>query len=638
MHRGLKALLAPPPGFEGAELVADLSGYPCQKQIEQAGEGYEQLILRRSGHLHADPVADSDDVDEEKDAKPMTEEELKFEAKRHKKRLEVSDDPYEILNLGHLRFRATDEDIKQAYRKLVLQYHPDKNEGKEMSDELFKKINKANEDLTDPRKRRIIDSEEDFDDTIPEKATAENFFDVFGPVFERFSKWSTDSKIPMLGNPFTPYPEVQKFYAAWLAFKSWRDFAFEDEFDLNEAESREERRWMHVQNERTRKKMKKQEAATIRKLVETAESFDPRVRKFKQDALDQRNAIKQAKKDAIKQKYEEIERAAAAERERKELEEKARLEELEREKKEKASRANKLRKLRTELRSYCKPPSKFNPPADEVETLCSKGTVEMLSGLTRAFKAMGEVDPVAARAAFDEELANLRRSESDQQQARTAELQRKEAEEQAAAAAACKPWTERELADLAAAIRRWPAGVNDRWQRVAEALGNTRTVKEVIARAKETANTPNKPQVQILDAFDRFSQQKKVPKVEIKAVASTSDESEFVVQQQNASAKAPSTSQPEAVTSPKPAPKAASAAVAPSAVAASPTASTPAAASVEDWTPEQQKLLEKGLQLYPASAEERWEKIAKHVGRTKKDCIARYKFLVQQIKEKKAGA
>jgi hypothetical protein len=58
-----------------------------------------------------------------------------------------------------------------------------------------------------------------------------------------------------------------------------------------------------------------------------------------------------------------------------------------------------------------------------------------------------------------------------------------------------------------------------------------------------------------------------------------------------------------------------------------------------DWSAEEQKLLEKGLSTVPATDPERWDKIAATIpGRSKKDCVARFKALVEQIKQKKAAA
>ena len=57
-----------------------------------------------------------------------------------------------------------------------------------------------------------------------------------------------------------------------------------------------------------------------------------------------------------------------------------------------------------------------------------------------------------------------------------------------------------------------------------------------------------------------------------------------------------------------------------------------------DWSQQQQQLLEEGLKMYPSSLAptERWDKIAGMVtGKTKKDCIERYKFLCEVAKQKK---
>ncbi|XP_053119398.1 dnaJ homolog subfamily C member 1 isoform X2 [Hemicordylus capensis] len=59
--------------------------------------------------------------------------------------------------------------------------------------------------------------------------------------------------------------------------------------------------------------------------------------------------------------------------------------------------------------------------------------------------------------------------------------------------------------------------------------------------------------------------------------------------------------------------------------------------SSEDlWTQNQQKLLELALQQYPKGTAERWDKIAKHVpGKSKEECMARYKLLVELVQKKK---
>ena len=64
-----------------------------------------------------------------------------------------SNDCYDVLNLKR---DASIKDIKKSYRKLSLQYHPDKNKDPE-AEEIFVKIAKASEVLSDVEQRELYD-------------------------------------------------------------------------------------------------------------------------------------------------------------------------------------------------------------------------------------------------------------------------------------------------------------------------------------------------------------------------------------------------------------------------------------------------------------------------------------------------
>ena len=110
-------------------------------------------------------------------------------------------DYYEILGVNR---NASPEEIKRAYRKVALQYHPDKNPGDKTAEEKFKEASNAYDVLSDPEKRKIYDirghagvhnagfqgytNYEDifanFGDIFGREVFG-NFGDVFGDVFSR---------------------------------------------------------------------------------------------------------------------------------------------------------------------------------------------------------------------------------------------------------------------------------------------------------------------------------------------------------------------------------------------------------------------------------------------------------------------
>ncbi|MDR2370834.1 MAG: DnaJ domain-containing protein, partial [Treponema sp.] len=63
-------------------------------------------------------------------------------------------DYYEVLGVQK---NASKDDIKKAYRRLAIQYHPDKNPGNKEAEEKFKEATEAYEILSDDQKRQTYD-------------------------------------------------------------------------------------------------------------------------------------------------------------------------------------------------------------------------------------------------------------------------------------------------------------------------------------------------------------------------------------------------------------------------------------------------------------------------------------------------
>ena len=66
----------------------------------------------------------------------------------------MATDPYKVLGVSRT---ASDKDIRSAYRRLVKQYHPDRNPGDTKAEERFKEIGKAYEIIGDEEKRAQFD-------------------------------------------------------------------------------------------------------------------------------------------------------------------------------------------------------------------------------------------------------------------------------------------------------------------------------------------------------------------------------------------------------------------------------------------------------------------------------------------------
>ncbi|XP_011840552.1 PREDICTED: dnaJ homolog subfamily C member 2 isoform X2 [Mandrillus leucophaeus] len=554
-------LLPSPADGRGTAITHALTSASTLCRVEPVGRWFEAFVKRRNRNASASfqELEDKKELSEESE-----DEELQLEEFAMLKTLDPKDwknqDHYAVLGLGHVRYKATQRQIKAAHKAMVLKHHPDKRKAagepiKEGDNDYFTCITKAYEMLSDPVKRRAFNSvDPTFDNSVPSKSEAkDNFFEVFSPVFERNSRWSNKKNVPKLGDMNSSFEDVDIFYSFWYNFDSWREFSYLDEEEKEKAECRDERRWIEKQNRATRAQRKKEEMNRIRTLVDNAYSCDPRIKKFKEEEKAKKEAEKKAKAEAKRKEQEAKEKQRQAELEAARLAKEKEEEEVRQQallaKKEKDLQKKAIKKERQKLRNSCK----------------------------------------------IEEINEQIRKEKEEAEARMRQASKNTEKSTGGGGNGSKNWSEDDLQLLIKAVNLFPAGTNSRWEVIANYMnihsssGVKRTAKDVIGKAKSLQKLdPHQKDDINKKAFDKFKKEHGV-----------------VPQADNA---APS----ERFEGPY-------------------TDFTP-------WTTEEQKLLEQALKTYPVNTPERWEKIAEAVpGRTKKDCMKRYKELVEMVKAKKAA-
>ena len=98
-------------------------------------------------------------------------------------------DYYEVLGVDRA---ASAQDLKKAYRKLAMEFHPDRNSADDAA-EKFKEINRAYEVLSDDEKRGIYDrfghAGVDGAGSGPQGFDGFSTFEGFGDIFDAFFRW-----------------------------------------------------------------------------------------------------------------------------------------------------------------------------------------------------------------------------------------------------------------------------------------------------------------------------------------------------------------------------------------------------------------------------------------------------------------
>lgn len=615
-------------------------------KYEPAGLAFHSVALRLIGHVEKeDPKDGKEDVSNDKEQSfAYSSESYSSKGKKKSSTGEKVQDHYALLGLSNLRYLASEDQIRKSYRDAALRHHPDKlaslllaeeteaakQAKKEEIENRFKAIQEAYEVLMDPVKRRIYDSTDEFDDEIPTECAPQDFFKVFGPAFLRNGRWSVTQPIPSLGDEKTPIKEVDSFYNFWYSFKSWREFPHADEFDLEQAESRDHKRWMERQNAKLSEKARKEESARVRALVDNAYRKDPRILGRKEAEKAEKQRKKEAKLLAKKLQEEEAVRIVEEEKRRKEEEEKKASEAASQQKKLKEKEKKLLRKERSRLRTLAAPVLSqhlLGLTDDDVEGLCMSLDIEQLRNLCDKADGKGElVIAELLREALGHEHNSKYENKGEKiKSQQNGSLESKKQVPSMSSEKKEKPWSKEEIDLLRKGMLKYPKGTSRRWEVISDYIGTARTVEEILKATKTVLlQKPDSAK-----AFDSFLEKRK-PAPTIASPLSTRAEVEGVV----------NSSKPESESA-----KLADSQVSPSQNTNSQnTEDAPAANGVSSssdsdiWSAVQEKALIQALKTFPKETSQRWERVATAVpGKTMNQCKKKFALLKENFRNKKSA-
>ncbi|CAH8554197.1 unnamed protein product [Schistosoma rodhaini] len=566
------------------------------------------LLRELCGETHEESL--SDDSDDESYLKGLDPKNWK------------SQDHYSVLGLRKKRFLASSDDIKRAYRRKILNHHPDKrrSKGEFVQDEkldYFSCITIAYEILGNPVKRLAYDSVDPvaIDDSVPTISEIKsNFFTSLGNFFYRKSRWSKKQPTPHLGNNLTDIEEVLKFYDFWEEYDTCRDYSYLDEEDKEKGEDRETRRAIERQNRIERARRRNEEVNNVRNIVLLAKENDPRILAANKAARDAKEAKRQARLAAVQKRREMEEEQQKREAEAAALaraaSEERRRSEAERVRKERDLNRSEAKRERRQLRSLLVERFNYFLVGDKTDTskvgshqvkvladmdlLCQRLSNVQLHELNEYLEQADTSDK--AHRIFSAKVESVKH----ELQANNLQTQTKQKPEEIPSTESqtnASKWTTEMIQVLVKAVNILPAGTPKRWEAIAaylnqhisgvsvsgkDVLKQAKLLKEEDSNLRKTANTK---------AFDSFSNS---------------------VRETDAVKNVTITTQLEAEAS-------------------------------RPWTVVEQRALEQALKTYPSNAgdpgsDDRWQLIANVVGtRTRRECIIRCKELAEQVRAKKAA-
>ena len=460
------------------------------RQVEPVGIVFENIVKAYYGFNSVEEKENSFEEENE-----IIEEEIEYEWEKefnenskNKENLLFSskENYYQILGLANLNLKSKSEDFRKAYKKLAKLFHPDKNQDNSNSLDINNEENKNNEsetekkDLTeqekkqkeinlkwlkikeaydtliDPEKRKKYDSTIEFDDSIPENKNYDekNFFRTFGPVFLKNSIWSKKKPVPKIGDMKTPIEKVKKFYRFWRNFESWRDFSVEGEFNIEDADSRFEKRQMLKENKKMKASLIRKEKIRIDELTSIAYKCDPRIK------IEEENLRKMREKEKMEIKMKKQKEKEEEEKKRKEFQEKYEYE-------KKIEKEKKIQEKKNLIESYFNFAVDLNIKLDDED----KFQLNLNSNLDNLKSLINKIKNIENQKEKKNEFINL--SKNYFAMKIKSEIQENNNNNNN------NIWTKEEMFLLQKGVKKFPAGTKNRWEKIKEIV-KTKSTDEII--------------------------------------------------------------------------------------------------------------------------------------------------------------
>ncbi|XP_048759985.2 dnaJ homolog subfamily C member 21-like isoform X2 [Ostrea edulis] len=247
---------------------------------------------------------------------------------------------YEVLGVER---NATNDELKKAYKKLALKWHPDKNpDNMEECTKQFRAVQQSYEVLSDSQERAWYDKHREqilrggmgHGDKYEDESLdvfqyfnsscyagyaddSEGFYAVYRVVFELLAEEDYEfiedrensQEIPGFGKSDSPYDTVVKpFYDYWENYFTAKSYVWAEKYDTREAPDRRVRRIMEAENKKLRDAARKERNEEVRALVRFVKKRDRRVQAYRKKMEERNEEIAQKAKEKREQHLKERQR------------------------------------------------------------------------------------------------------------------------------------------------------------------------------------------------------------------------------------------------------------------------------------------------------------------------------------------